>query len=114
MPNFGSTKQNTGGAKIKDGTSEDLDMGQLDGFGTGKGANNKRTLRNDNGQGGGRFKDTDNSQSNDTRTSQGARNKRSLRNDDGMGGGRFVDTDNDQSNSGGGGGYKKPRAGDGY
>ena len=114
MPNFGSTKQNTGGSKIKDGTSDDYDMGQINGFGTDKGGRNKRTLRNDNGAGGGRFKDTDNDKSNDTRTNQGARNKRSLRNDDGMGGGRFVDTDNDKSSDGFGGGMSKPSAGDGY
>ena len=60
MPNYGSKKQNTGGSKIKDGTSDDYDMGQLNGFGTNKGSRNKRTLVNDNGAGGGKFIDTDN------------------------------------------------------
>lgn len=59
-------------------------------------------------------KDDDPQSCNDGRTNQGARNKRSLVNDSGGAKGRFVDTDNAQSNEGGGGGYKKPLAGDGY
>jgi hypothetical protein len=60
MPNYGSSKKNTGGLKIKDGTDGNYDQGQQSGFGTNKGSRNKRSLVNDNGAGGGRFKDTDN------------------------------------------------------
>lgn len=63
MPNYGSSKQNTGGRKISDGTDGNYDMGQQSGFGNKKGANNKRSLVNDSGQGGGKFVDTDNDQS---------------------------------------------------
>lgn len=42
MPNFGSKKQNTGGAKpgAAQPASKNFDMGQLNGFGTNKGARN--------------------------------------------------------------------------
>ena len=63
------------------------------------------------------FPKDDDPRSGDQGTSRsGARNKRSLiqGGDNGAGGGRFIDTDNAQSNEGGGGGYKKPKAGDGY
>lgn len=65
MPNYGSSKQNTGGSKIKDGTEGNFDMGQQQGFGTNKGAANKRSLVNDKGDGGGKFVDTDNDASGD-------------------------------------------------
>lgn len=58
--------------------------------------------------------DDDPTTCNDGRSNAGARNKRHLVNDSGGAQGSFVDTDNAQSNEGGGGGYKKPRAGDGY
>ena len=40
MPNFGSKKQNTGGAKPGAGqpANKNFDVGNLDGFGTHKGA----------------------------------------------------------------------------
>jgi hypothetical protein len=41
------------------------DEGQQSGFGTDKGASNKRSLRNDDGAGGGKFVDTFNDKSGD-------------------------------------------------
>lgn len=77
MPNYGSKKQNTGGAKSGAGqpASGNFDVGGSEmGFGTTGGARRKANLANDRGLGGGRFKDTDNMKSGgDTRTRRGAR-----------------------------------------
>lgn len=110
MPNFGSTKQNTGGKKISDGTSGNYDQGSLDGFRSNSGAARKASLRNDNGMGGGRFIDTNNVKSGgDTRTVRGARNKRSLVNDAGNEGGSFIDTEASSPGDGFGGAPKPLR-----
>lgn len=62
----------------------------------------------------GEFKQDDDPKQGDQGTgNKGARNKGHL-NHPGGDGGQWPDTDNDQSNEGGGGGYKKPLAGDGY
>lgn len=68
MPNYGSSKQNTGGAKpgADQPASKNFDMGQLDGFGTKKGSRKEGSgLKNDDGGGGGKFVDTYNDQSGD-------------------------------------------------
>lgn len=58
-------------------------------------------------------KDDDPKQGNQGTGNSGARNKGHLKHPGGSGD-QWPDTDNAQSNEGGGGGYKKPRAGDGY
>jgi hypothetical protein len=61
MPNYGSSKQNTGSAKPGAGqpASKNYDMGQLNGFGTNKGSRREgKGLKNDDGGGGGKFVDT--------------------------------------------------------
>ena len=61
MPNYGSTKQNTGGAKsgASQPASKNFDQGKMGGFRTNKGAARAGAgLKNDDGGGGGAFKDT--------------------------------------------------------
>jgi len=68
MPNYGSKKQNTGGAKpgADQPASKNFDSGQLSGFGSNKGVRRESAgLKNDDGSGGGQFKDTYNDQAGD-------------------------------------------------
>lgn len=65
MPDYGMGRKTTGGPKsgASQPASKNYDVGSQGGFGNGKGARNKGSLKNDNGAGGGKWKDTDNDQS---------------------------------------------------
>jgi len=59
MPDYGSNRKTTGGAKIKDGTDGNYDQGKLGGFRTKGGAAKAGPgLANDAGGGNSQFKDT--------------------------------------------------------
>jgi hypothetical protein len=63
MPNYGSSKQNTGGAKpgAAQPAGKNFDAGQQGGFGNNKGSRRMGAgLKNDDGGGGGKFVDTSN------------------------------------------------------